>query len=37
MDTDEIKSEFTKNTSAIKICGRAGILTHHGQLTSGRE
>jgi transcription attenuation protein (tryptophan RNA-binding attenuator protein) len=30
-------AQFTENTSAIKIRGRAEILTKHGSITSGRE
>ncbi|HEY8343595.1 MAG TPA: trp RNA-binding attenuation protein MtrB [Bacillota bacterium] len=29
--------QFTKTTSAMKIRGRAEILTKHGTLTSGKE
>lgn len=29
--------QFTKTTSAMKIRGRAEILTKHGALTSGKE
>ena len=28
--------QFTENTSAIKIRGRASILTRHGEMESGR-
>jgi transcription attenuation protein (tryptophan RNA-binding attenuator protein) len=30
-------AQFTENTSAIKIRGRAQILTKHGSLISGKE
>jgi transcription attenuation protein (tryptophan RNA-binding attenuator protein) len=30
-------AQFTENTSAIKIRGRAEILTKHGTLVSGKE
>jgi transcription attenuation protein (tryptophan RNA-binding attenuator protein) len=38
LDNGEVMiAQFTENTSAIKIRGKAIILTRHGQLTSGRE
>lgn len=30
-------AQFTENTSAIKIRGRAQILTKHGNITSGKD
>lgn len=30
-------AQFTENTSAIKVRGRAEILTKHGTLVSGKE
>ena len=36
-DGEVVIAQFTENTSAIKIRGRAQILTKHGSITSGRE
>lgn len=36
-DGEVMIAQFTENTSAIKIRGKAVILTRHGPLTSGRE
>jgi transcription attenuation protein (tryptophan RNA-binding attenuator protein) len=38
VDAGEVMiAQFTENTSAIKIRGRAEILTKYGELQSGRE
>lgn len=38
IDAGEVMiAQFTENTSAIKIRGKAEILTKHGTLTSGKE
>ena len=38
IDTGEVMiAQFTENTSAIKIRGKAEILTQHGNITSGKE
>lgn len=38
LDTGEVYiAQFTENTSAIKIKGKAEIYTKHGQLTSGLQ
>ena len=38
IDTGEVMiAQFTENTSAIKIRGKAEILTKHGNITSGKE
>ena len=38
LDKGEVMiAQFTENTSAIKIRGRAEILTRYGKLTSGTE
>jgi len=38
IDTGEVMiAQFTENTSAIKIRGRAEILTKHGRMVSGKE
>lgn len=37
MDAGEVLlAQFTQNTSAIKIRGRALIITRHGQIESGK-
>jgi len=38
LDNGEVMiAQFTQNTSAIKIRGKARILTTHGEIISGRE
>lgn len=38
IDAGEVMiAQFTENTSAIKIRGRAEVLTKHGALLSGKE
>jgi transcription attenuation protein (tryptophan RNA-binding attenuator protein) len=38
LDSGEVMvAQFTESTSAIKIRGRARILTRHGEMTSGPE
>lgn len=38
LDNGEVMvAQFTESTSAIKIRGRARILTRHGEITSGPE
>lgn len=38
VDAGEVMiAQFTENTSAIKIRGRAEIMTKHGNVQSGRE
>jgi transcription attenuation protein (tryptophan RNA-binding attenuator protein) len=38
VDAGEVMiAQFTENTSAIKIRGRAEIMTKHGNLQSGKE
>lgn len=38
IDAGEVMiAQFTENTSAIKIRGRAQVLTRHGALTAGKE
>ncbi len=38
LDMGEIMiAQFTENTSAIKIRGKADVLTKHGSMQSGRE
>ena len=36
-DGEVVIAQFTENTSAIKIRGRAQILTRHGSITSGKD
>lgn len=36
-DGEVVIAQFTENTSAIKIRGRAQILTKHGNITSGKD
>lgn len=36
-DGEVVIAQFTENTSAIKIRGRAEILTKHGSITSGKD
>ena len=38
LDQGEVMiAQFTENTSAMKVRGRARILTRHGEIDSGRE
>ncbi|NLX69856.1 MAG: trp RNA-binding attenuation protein MtrB [Clostridiales bacterium] len=38
LDKGEVMiAQFTENTSAIKIRGKARILTKHGEIRSGRD
>jgi len=38
LDKGEVMiAQFTENTSAVKIRGKARILTKHGELISGRD
>lgn len=38
LDKGEIMiAQFTENTSALKIRGKARVLTKYGELTSGRD
>ena len=38
LDQGEVMiAQFTENTSAMKVRGRAKILTRHGEIDSGKE